>query len=126
MNNEEKIAATAVPVTTKEAISLLWEEYKKLVKESESVNQKHRVAVNPRLLVAYEMAVKALEASKDDLTLNDAEKRIFLAAMGRECNICRETDKKVESAQGGGENKDVKLVPICREIERKVKKALWS
>ena len=49
--------------------------------------------------------------------LTDAEQRIFLAAMSREEKICRQTDEELEGP--------VNLVRICREIERKVKGALW-
>lgn len=50
--------------------------------------------------------------------LTDKEKRIFLAALRREEKVCKQIDTECT----GGEN----LVRICREIERKVKKALWT
>ena len=69
---------------------------------------------NPsRRAVILGKAIKAL----DQEPLTDTEKRIFLAAMGREEKICREV-----CADGDG----VDLVMVCRSIERKVKKALWE
>jgi len=50
--------------------------------------------------------------------LTDAEQRIFLAAMSREEKIYRQTDEELKGP--------VNLVRICREIERKVKGALWG
>lgn len=41
--------------------------------------------------------------------LTDEEQRIFLAAMGREKKLCENID----------------LLKVCREIERKVKRALF-
>lgn len=53
--------------------------------------------------------------------LTDKEQRIFLAAMGREMKVCEEVDRNYvrEPYEGG-------LVRVCREIERKVKGALWT
>ena len=53
--------------------------------------------------------------------LTDTEQRIFLAAMSRELKVCEELEKK-EADTGSV----VDLVVVCREIERKVKKALWT
>ena len=54
--------------------------------------------------------------------LTDAEQRIFLAAMVSEEKFCRKF-----CADGYGANGDgVDLVRVCREIKRKVKKALWE
>ena len=59
------------------------------------------------------MAIKALEQEP----LTDTEQRIFLAAMSREEKVCKEV---CEDGDG------VDLVKVCREIERKVKQALWG
>lgn len=53
--------------------------------------------------------------------LTDKEQRIFLAAMGRETKICKEVDAKMTR-----EPYEDSLVWICKEIERKVKGALWT
>lgn len=50
--------------------------------------------------------------------LTDMEERIFLAAMGREEQVC----KKIDDAFPEEES----LIMVCKEIERKVKKALWT
>lgn len=52
--------------------------------------------------------------------LTDMEQRIFLAAMGREYKICKKADEEYYGID------NVNLVKVCREIERKVKKALWT
>lgn len=54
--------------------------------------------------------------SIDVVKLTDNEQRIFLAAMARELNICREEDRNPG---------DVDLVAVCNNIERKVKNALF-
>ena len=53
-------------------------------------------------------------------TLTDKEKRIFLSAMGREEVVCKQID--VDKVDDGS---TLKLVPICKSIEKKVKKVLW-
>ena len=53
--------------------------------------------------------------------LTDKEQRIFLAAMGREEKVCKEVDLEMTS-----EPHEDSLVRVCREIKRKVKKALWT
>lgn len=53
--------------------------------------------------------------------LTDKEQRIFLAAMGREEKICEEVDRNYV-----GEPYEDSLVSVCKEIERKVKGALWT
>lgn len=53
--------------------------------------------------------------------LTDKEQRIFLAAMEREREICKEVDNQYIH-----EPYEVLLTKVCSEIERKVKKALWS
>lgn len=48
--------------------------------------------------------------------LNDTEHRLFLSAMQREKKICEQFDNSDDSG--------IKLLPICRSIERKVGKAI--
>lgn len=51
--------------------------------------------------------------------LTDTEQRIFLAAMSREENACKEI-----CADGSDDGVD--LVAVCHRIERKVKRVLWE
>ena len=53
--------------------------------------------------------------------LTDKEQRIFLSAMAREREICKEMD-----TQTIREAYEVSLTYICDEIERKIKGALWT
>ena len=62
---------------------------------------------------ALNMAIKALEIEP----LTDTEQRIFLTAMSKEENVCKEV-----CADGDG----IDLVAVCHSIERKVKATLWE
>jgi len=53
--------------------------------------------------------------------LTDKEKRIFLAAMGREKMVCKEVDNHYVH-----EAYEDTLTQVCNEIIRKVKSALWK
>ena len=53
--------------------------------------------------------------------LTDKEQRIFLAAMAREERVCEEVDRNYVR-----EPYEDSLMRVCREIERKVKGALWT
>ncbi len=55
--------------------------------------------------------------------LTDNEQRIFLAAMSREENVCKQVD---DEFRGCREPYEDSLVRICREIIRKVKATLWT
>ncbi len=55
--------------------------------------------------------------------LTDAEQRIFLAAMSREKEVCKEVDCQFSDAREPYEDT---LVRVCGEIKRKVKAALWT
>lgn len=55
--------------------------------------------------------------------LTDKEQRIFLAAMGREEKVCKETDEECRNCREPYEDS---LVWVCKEIVRKVKGALWQ
>ena len=63
--------------------------------------------------------LNSLPSAQPEL-LTDKEQRIFLAAMGREEKVCKEVDAELT-----GPYKD-SLLKVCREIERKVKGALWT
>lgn len=53
----------------------------------------------------------------EPLTYN--EQLIFLVAMSREEEICKKLDKEQPDAPSS-------LIPICKEIVRKVKAVLWG
>ena len=55
--------------------------------------------------------------------LTDKEQRIFLAAMGREENVCKQVDAECRDCREPYEDS---LVRICHEIIKKVKGALWT
>lgn len=65
--------------------------------------------------LALNMAIKALQVEP----LTDIEQRIFLAAISREENACKEVC--ADGSDGG-----VDLVSVCHRIERKVKRVLWG
>ena len=55
--------------------------------------------------------------------MTDKEQRIFLAAMGREREVCKQVDEEWRDCREPYEDS---LVWVCSEIERKVKGALWK
>ena len=55
--------------------------------------------------------------------LTDKEQRIFLAAMGREEEVCKQVDEECKDCREPYEDS---LVGVCHEIIRKVKAALWE
>lgn len=55
--------------------------------------------------------------------LTDKEQRIFLSAMGREEEVCKEVDDAWRDCREPYEDS---LVHVCNEIKRKVKGALWT
>lgn len=55
--------------------------------------------------------------------LTDKEQRIFLSAMSREEEVCKQVD---DEWRGCREPYEDSLVRICHEITRKVKGALWG
>jgi len=63
---------------------------------------------------AIDIAIKALEVKP----FTDAEQRIFLMAITREKEKCKEIDGELDGL--------VNLKNICEEIERKVKNTLWN
>ena len=54
--------------------------------------------------------------------LTDKEQRIFLSAMGREEEVCKQVDDAWIDCREPYEDS---LVRVCKEIRRKVKGALW-
>lgn len=65
--------------------------------------------------------IKALPSAELE-PLTDPEQRIFLAAMGREMEVCKEFDEQYPYKEPYKDS----LVRVCREIERKVKSVLWT
>lgn len=63
-----------------------------------------------------------LISRQQDEKFTDKEKRIFLAAMGRELAICKKMDQKYPTREAYEDT----LESICKEITRKVKGALWT
>ena len=68
-----------------------------------------------------ELSTNLAEVGTKIEPLTDKEQRIFLAAMERERKVCKEVDDQYTH-----EPYEVLLTKVCSEIERKVKKALWS
>ena len=71
-------------------------------------------------LTAAEVAIKELLSAQTE-PLTDKEQRIFLAAMSREEEVCKEVDADMTR-----EAYEDSLVRTCHEIIRKVKGALWT
>jgi hypothetical protein len=70
--------------------------------------------------IAVHEAIELLEKQEP---LTDREQRIFLAAMSREKEVCKEVDYQFSDAREPYEDT---LVRVCGEIKRKVKAALWT
>ena len=68
---------------------------------------------------AVEAIIHLPSAQPEPLT--DKEKRIFLAAMGREEKVCEEVDRNYVR-----EPYEDSLMRMCKEIRRKVKGVLWT
>lgn len=74
----------------------------------------------------YAEKIKQLSSAQYE-PLTDIEQRIFLAAIGREEKVCKEVDAEWTSeSYWTSKPYEISLVSVCKEIERKVKKALWS
>lgn len=65
-----------------------------------------------------EKSAKYDKMAADIEPLTDTEKRIFLAAMAREEQVCKQVDKEFQDGE--------KLVPVCQNIKRKIIKALFE
>lgn len=73
------------------------------------------------MLMCEEAVLKQPSTQLEPLT--DKEQRIFLAAMGREEEVCKQVDAECEDCREPYEDS---LVRTCHEIVRKVKGALWT
>lgn len=69
--------------------------------------------------VEQELALNMVRNAFKAEPLTDIEQRIFLAAMSREENACKEVC-------ADGSDGSVDLVAVCHRIERKVKRVLWG
>ena len=71
----------------------------------------------------YKRAYEAGQRNAQPEPLTDKEQRIFLSAMGREEEVCKEVD---DARRDCREPYEDSLVHVCKEIRRKVKGALWT
>ncbi len=86
----------------------------------EAINSHFGFNVDEEYGSAVQEVINGLPSARPE-PLTDKEQRIFLAAMGREEKVCKDVDEKYTR-----EPYEDSLVRVCREIERKVKKALWT
>ena len=70
----------------------------------------------------YKRILNSLPSAQPE-PLTDKERRIFLAAMGREEDVCKQVDAECRDCREPYEDS---LVSTCHEITRKVKGALWT
>ena len=85
------------------------------------VEEKYGFRSRDRLYDIIRKMPKYELASIQPEPLTDKEQRIFLAAIERERKVCKEIDDQYVH-----EPYEILLTKVCSEIERKVKKALWS
>ena len=71
------------------------------------------------LVNALKKTMKLPSAQPEPFT--DAEQRIFLSAIERELEVCKEIDSETVR-----EAYEVSLTQVCKEIKRKVMGALWT
>ena len=69
------------------------------------------------------LAIETVPSAQPEEQLTDKEQRIFLAAMGREEEVCKQVDAECRDCREPYEDS---LVRTCHEIIRKVKGALWN
>jgi len=116
-------------ISRQASIDALWkalyeyeDETEKQFQESEDLDVgdwiEHRTFVQNMNDIDRQTILNLPSAQPEPLT--DTEKRIFLAAMSREEKVCKGFDEAWQ------EPCEKSLVRVCKEIERKVKKALWT
>lgn len=93
---------------------------RELIEKSEAIHTIIGQPPEPHYPSWYAEQIKALP-SKQPEPLTDEEQRIFLSAMERELEVCKEIDSETVR-----EAYEVSLTRICKEIQRKVKGALWT
>lgn len=111
--NTDSVSATDV-INRQDAI----EELRDVIVKDVQFGDELTDGYNDGIDMAITVISKLPSAQPEPLT--DKEQRIFLAAMGREMKVCEEVDRNYTR-----EPYEDSLVRVCREIERKVKKALW-
>ena len=90
-------------------------------KPLESIAEVFKIPVDELYDMPAELSTNLAEVGTKIEPLTDKEQRIFLAAIERERKVCKEVDDQYTH-----EPYEVLLTKVCSEIERKVKKALWS
>lgn len=119
-------------ISRQAAIDALWKvlyEYEdkteKQFQESEDLDVGdwilHRIFVQNMSDIERQAILNLPSAQPEQLT--DKEQRIFLAAMGREEEVCKQGDEECKDCREPYEDS---LVRVCHEIIRKVKAALWE
>ena len=104
-------------ISRQEAITAIQEAYA----DTEGGTDKCAVWKNVGLTNALHIMQDLPPAQPEPLT--DKEQRIFLAAMGREEDVCKQVDAECRDCREPYEDS---LVSTCHEITRKVKGALWT
>lgn len=87
-----------------------------------SPKDEYAIKVERASLKAYKEQLENLPPAQTE-PLTDREQRIFLAAMSREKEVCKEVDYQFSDVREPYEDT---LVSVCKKIERKVKAALWT
>lgn len=85
-------------------------------------NCKYDEKLYERLIQILSERMKPLPSAQPE-KLTDKEQRIFLSAMGKEEEVCKEVDDAWRDCREPYEDS---LVHVCKEIRRKVKGALWT
>lgn len=109
IDRQEAIDAVAFGITYAKAFDLKTGEAKNLFEKE-----------NEALAKAVERIKELSPVQPEPLT--GKEKMIFLAAMAKEENICKQIDDEYRDC----ELYEDSLVRACQEIERKVRGALWT
>ena len=95
-----------------------------LISRQDVLNEIWRVSsyLDKNMIIRLYVGLNMLPSAQPE-PLTDKEQRIFLAAMGREEEVCRQVEAEYRDCREPYEDS---LVSICREIIRKVKGALWT
>lgn len=95
-----------------------------LIKRQDVLNEIWRVSshLDNDMLIRLYIGLNMLPSIQSE-PLTDKEQRIFLAAMGREEEVCKQVDAECGDCREPYEDS---LVSICHEIIRKVKGVLWT
>ena len=94
----------------------------KIRQDAQMMDDTHRASILMNGMYLCEKAVRNQPSTQPE-PLTDKEQRIFLAAMGREEEVCKQVDAECRDCREPYEDS---LVMTCHEIIRKVKGALWT